>query len=291
MRDILLKADRLCYTYEGDEKPALNHLSLEIERGKKIACMGANGSGKSTFFLCCNGIYKPDSGTLFYDGKPLNYSKKGLLSLRNKVGIVFQEPDNQLFCASVLKEISFGVLNLGYSESQAREKVASIMEKLGITPFAHKPAHALSGGQKKLVAIADILVMEPELIILDEPCAALDPLHTQIVRKIIDQITEQGITVILATHDVDYAYTWADEILLFHEGSILCQGVPETIFSNHKIMDMASLKPPMLLSLFQSLCRDGIISDTLPLPKDLDTLKLYIHSMKNSYLTESKIPR
>lgn len=276
MCDTLLKAEDVCYTYEGDDRPALNHLSLEVRRGQKIACMGSNGSGKSTFFLCCNGIHKPDAGVISYHGKPMDYSKKGLLHLRSKVGIVFQDPDHQLFSASVLQEISFGVLNLGFSETAARQKVNSVMDLLGITPFSHKPAHALSGGQKKLVAIADILVMEPELIIFDEPAASLDPLHTRIVRDIIDRIAAQGITVMMATHDVDYAYGWADDILLFHEGQVTSHGSPKTVFSNPKLMETVSLRPPSTLSLFQNLCESGILPDTLPFPENPEVLADYI---------------
>jgi cobalt transport protein ATP-binding subunit len=242
--------------------------------------MGSNGSGKSTFFLCCNGIHRPASGSLSYDGVPYDYSKRGLLSLRKNVGIVFQDPDNQLFSASVFQEISFGVLNLGYSKEEARQKVSTIMDRLGITPFAHKPAHALSGGQKKLVALADILVMEPELIILDEPTAALDPYHTQLVREIIDEITDQGITVLAATHDVNYAYAWADEILLFHKGRILKQGTPSEVFSDAPLMEQTCLKPPMVLELFHKLCQDGVLSPTLTPPKDLDALEKQIAEWK-----------
>ena len=209
--EILLRAENLHFTYEGEDSPALNGLSLTIKRGKKIACMGSNGSGKSTFFLCCNGIHRPDSGTLYYNGKPFGYTKKELLSLRQKVGIVFQDPDRQLFAASVKQEISFGPLNLGYSEEETRRKVTAVLKELDITSCSRKPTHALSGGQKKLVSIADILIMEPELLILDEPAAALDPFYTETVYKLIERITEQGITVMMATHDVNHAYLWADE--------------------------------------------------------------------------------
>lgn len=252
MNHIILKAENVCYTYEGDSRPALDGLSLHIHKGKKIACMGANGSGKSTFFLCCNGILKPDSGAVYYDGRPIVYSKKELLKLRSRVGIVFQNPDNQLFSASVAQEISFGPLNLGFSEAETKKKVQDIMDKLGITPFSHKPVHALSGGQKKLTAIADILVMEPELIIFDEPAAALDPLHTDLVHNIIEKVTEQGITVLMATHDVNYAYEWADEILIFHEGRLLKNGSPDEIFSDDKLLNTASLKPPLIFSILKN---------------------------------------
>ena len=128
------------------------------------------------------------------------------MKLRSKIGIVFQDPDNQLFSASVYQEISFGALNLGLSEKAAKEAVETVIDQLEITPFRHKPTHALSGGQKKQVSIADILVMKPDIIILDEPAAALDPKHTTLVNQIVDRMTESGITVFLATHDVNYAY-------------------------------------------------------------------------------------
>lgn len=272
----LLTADEICYTYDSDHTPALNHLSLEIKSGRKIACMGSNGSGKSTFFLCCNGIHRPDQGTLYYKGKPFDYSRKGLLNLRRKVGIVFQEPDHQIFCADVQQDISFGVLNLGHTEAEARQKVTQVMKELGITPFAHKPTHALSGGQKKQVAIAGILAMDPELIILDEPTASLDPLHTQIVRRLIDQMADTDTTVMLATHDVEYAYGWADEIILFHNGRILSQGTPEEIFTQKSLLQTANLKQPAVLSLFQKLTEEHILPSELPLPKTMETLAKYL---------------
>lgn len=276
MSHTLLKAKDICYTYDGDHTPALDHLSLEIKSGRKIACMGSNGSGKSTFFLCCNGIHRPDQGTLYYGGKPFNYSRKGLLDLRRKVGIVFQEPDHQIFCADVQQDISFGVLNLGHTEDETRRKVSQVMKELGILPFAHKPTHALSGGQKKQVAIAGILAMEPELVILDEPTASLDPLHTQIVHRLIDQMVDADTTVMLATHDVEYAYRWADDILLFHSGSILAQGTPEEIFTQKHLLQTVNLKQPAVLSLFQRLTEEHILSSELPLPKTMEALAGYL---------------
>lgn len=158
-----------------------------------------------------------------FHGKPVSYKRKELLALRSKVGIVFQDPDKQLFSASVEQEISFGILNLGVAKEQARTEVEQVMEELEIVPFRKRPVHALSGGQKKQVSIADILVMRPEIIILDEPAAALDPKHTRMVNEMVDKLTEQGITVLMATHDMDYAYAWADEIVLMKDGKVLCQ--------------------------------------------------------------------
>ena len=244
--EIILKADNLFYSYDDEKSHSLNGLSLEIKKGHKVAFMGANGSGKSTFFLCCNGIHRPTSGTLFFHGEPVDYSRKGLLNLRSNVGIVFQDPDNQLFSASVYQEISFGVLNLGLSEDKAAERVEQVIAELEITPFRHKPTHALSGGQKKQVSIADILVMNPEIIIFDEPAAALDPKHTLLVNKIVDQLTDRGITVLMSTHDVDYAFSWADDVILLKDGKVLIQGTPEQVFANRSALEATNLKAACL---------------------------------------------
>ena len=274
--DIILKAENLYFSYDDENSHSLNGLSLEIKRGQKVAFMCSNGSGKSTFFLCCNGIHRPSSGTLYFDGEPVTYDKKGLLKLRSKVGIVFQDPDNQLFSASVYQEISFGILNLGVSEEDAKKEVEEVIDHLEITPFRHKPTHSLSGGQKKQVSIADILVMHPDIIILDEPAAALDPKHTTMVNHIVNRLTEAGITVLMATHDVNYAYEWADEIMLFHEGKVLMHGTPADVFSNKAVLARTNLEPPAVLELFDSLCMKGILKPTLPVPKNLKTLEKYI---------------
>lgn len=278
--DIILKAEDLYFSYDDEQSHSLNGLSLEIKKGQKIAFMGANGSGKSTFFLCCTGILKPQKGKLFFHNKEVTYKKKELLDLRSKIGIVFQDPDNQLFSASVYQEISFGPLNLGHSEEETKKEVEEVIDYLEITPFRHKPTHALSGGQKKQVSIADILVMKPEIIILDEPAAALDPKHTTMVNHIVDQMTQNGITVLMATHDVNYAYEWADEILLFHEGKVLMHGTPAQVFSNRGVLKQTNLKPPAVLELFESLCRKGILKSSLPLPKNLNALEKYISDVK-----------
>lgn len=276
MNDVILKADNLFYSYDDEKSHSLNGLSLEIRRGKKVAFMGANGSGKSTFFLCCNGIYRPTAGTLYFDGAPVDYSKEGLLKLRQKVGIVFQDPDNQLFSASVYQEISFGILNLGVPEQEARDAVESIIAEMEITPYRDRPTHALSGGQKKQVSIADILVMKPEIVILDEPAAALDPKHTALVNEAVDKMTATGITVMMATHDINYAFEWADEIVLFKDGQVLMHGTPTEVFSNKTALVQTNLEQPAALQLFDSLCQKGILKTSLPVPHNLQCLEQYI---------------
>lgn len=278
--DIILKAENVFFSYDEEKSHSLNGLSLEIPRGKKIAFMGANGSGKSTFFLCCNGVLRPSEGTIYFNGQPLDYSRKGLLDLRSKVGIVFQDPDNQLFSASVYQEISFGPLNMGIPEDVVKEEVEKMISVLEIEPFRHKPTHALSGGQKKQVSIADILVMHPEVVILDEPAAALDPWHNAVVNRIVDQLTEQGITIMISTHDVDYAFSWADEVFLFKDGKVLLSGSPEEVFQNEGALKETNLLQPASLQLFLALCQKGILDPSLKVPRTLSQLEDYIAQIK-----------
>lgn len=271
--DWIIEAENLCYTYDGNDERALDRMNLKIRRGRKVAFLGGNGSGKSTFFLCLNGIRRPDDGRILIDGTPVKYTRKGLLDLRRKVGVEFQEPDDQLFCASVYQEISFGIMNLGADEAEAEREVERVIEELGITPFQERPAHALSGGQKKLVAIADILVMHPEVMILDEPTAALDPKHTRIVQDIISKLTERGITVLMATHDMDYAYGWADEIVLMHEGKVLRSGSPAEVCSDRQALEKTNLEMPSVLRLYEIMKEKGILPSGDKPPVDMRELE------------------
>ena len=270
--DFVIDVENISYTYDGNRKKALDGVSLKLKKGRKIAFMGGNGSGKSTLFLCMNGILKPQEGRLRISGSPVEYTRKVLLDVRRKVGIVFQEPDDQLFSASVFQEISFGILNLGVDEESARKEVEKVIEKLGITPFRDRPAHALSGGQKKLVTIADILVMHPEVLILDEPASSLDPKHRKLVRSIIGQLSESGMTILMATHDVDYAFAWADEIVLMHGGRVLRQGTPEAVCADRAALREAGLEPPSVLRLWECLQDKGMISRTDRHPRSTDEL-------------------
>ena len=228
--DWIIEAENLCYTYEGNEEKALNGVDLKIRRGRKVAFLGGNGSGKSTFFLCLNGIRKPDQGRILIDGEPVKYTRKGLLEVRRKVGIVFQEPDDQLFSASVYQEISFGILNLGADEKTTEREVNRVIEELGITPFRDRPAHALSGGQKKLVAIADILVMHPEVMILDEPTAALDPVAEMEVYLNFDKIAGDK-TAVYISHRLS-SCKFCNEIAVFDHGQVVQQGTHDNLLKD-----------------------------------------------------------
>jgi len=273
--DIILSVENVHFTYE-DGTEALKGIDMQVRRGEKLAVMGANGSGKSTLFLTLNGVRKPASGRILINGEPVVYTKKGLLEMRKKVGIVFQDPDNQLFSASVMQEISFGAMNLGIPESEVRARVESVMDELDITSFREKPTHFLSGGQKKRVSIADILVMDPEIIILDEPAAALDPKHARVIDHIIDQLGKRGITVILSTHDVNRALVWADRLVLLDNGRVIGDGIPEEIFQNEEVLARTNLEKPAVLKLFDTLCETGILDRGLPMPRTTGELERYI---------------
>ena len=276
--DIILKLENVCYTYEDGTK-ARKSIDLDVRRGERLAIMGPNGSGKSTLFLALNGIRRPTGGLVLFNAVPVDYSRKGLLDLRKQIGIVFQDPDNQLFSASVIQEISFGVLNLGMPEEKARARVEKIIEDLNITPFRDKPTHFLSGGQKKRVSIADILVMDPEIILFDEPAAALDPKHARMIDEIIDQLSEKGITVILSTHDVNRAFIWADRVILMDEGLIVSQGTPDEIFANDEVLMRTNLEKPTVLKIFEALCESGLLKKDLPAPHTSLELEQYIREV------------
>lgn len=282
MNDIILQTEQLCYRYP-DGTPALNGVTLSVRKGERLAVMGSNGSGKSTLFLCLNGVLRPSSGLLRMNGQPADYSRKGLLSLRRKVGIVFQDPDTQLFSADVYGEISFGPLNLGLPENEVQRRVEQTIDTLNITEFQDKPVHLLSGGQKKRVAIADILVMHPDVIIFDEPTAALDPKHTQLVNEEINRLSSQGITVITATHDAGQALAWADSVLVLDAGHVLAKDTPLRIFSDQTLLIKAGLEQPYVLRLFSMLCEKGILSPELEPPRteaELEKLLAAVSSAK-----------
>ena len=280
MSEWILEGEDLQYAYE-DGTQALRGLSFAVRRGEKLAIMGPNGSGKSTLFLHLNGVLKPAAGRVLVNGQPVDYSRKGLLELRRRVGIVFQDPDDQLFCADVAGEISFGLYNLGLKEEEIRRRVQDVMEELGITPFGDKPVHALSGGQKKRVSIADILVMEPEVLILDEPASALDPRHARLIDGLIDRLSERGITVILSTHDVDRALIWADRVLLLEEGRMLAQGTPEEIFQDLPLLERTNLEQPAVLKMAAILRRQGLLPAAGAVPRRVEELETMLQERRS----------
>ncbi|GAB6149496.1 energy-coupling factor ABC transporter ATP-binding protein [Clostridium novyi] len=269
MKEYILETKNLSFKYE-DGTNALNNINLKIEKGKKIAFLGVNGAGKSTLFLNFNGILKPSSGEVLYKGEKIKYTHSYLNELRKNIGIVFQDPDNQLFSANVYQEVSFGAMNLDLEETEVRKRVDEGLKSVNMYEYKDKAVHFLSYGQKKRVSIADILVMEPEIIIFDEPTSSLDPKHAKQIVEIFNEINEVGITVILSTHDVEIAYSWADYIIVMKDGKVVKSGEPVGIFKDDDFIKDVYLDKPIVLEVYEKLVEKGYIElqDNIPRNKD-----------------------
>ena len=211
-----------------------------------MAVLGRNGAGKSTFFLLCNGVLEPKSGTIFCAGKAVTRKKQDLLELRRRVGIVFQEAENQILAVTVEGEVSFGPLNLGLSLPEVEHRTADALTAMGLEGYAQRSPQYLSGGEKKRVTIADILAMEPDLILLDEPTSSLDPENVTRLEEILDRLTQAGIALLVSTHDVDFAARFAKRGLVFSNGRLTKDAPMEQIFSDSALLEQAGLRKPWL---------------------------------------------
>lgn len=260
--ETILQVKGLSFAYE--EKNVLEDISLSVHRGEKIAVMGSNGAGKSTFFLNLNGVLTPSNGEILLEGKKIG--KKERILLRQKVGFVFQDADSQIVASNVRAEISFGPMNLGLLKEEVKERVAEAVSYLELSELLDRPPHYLSGGEKKRVSIADILAMKPDILIFDEPMAALDPVNAEHVEQILNRLHEEGKTLLIATHDVDFAYRFADRLLVFAEGRLLADGTPMELFHNEEILKRAHLKAPSMLTIWESLIRERIVNGVDPYP-------------------------
>jgi len=264
---MLFKIENLTHCYS-DGTIALDNVSLDFERGGRIALLGTNGSGKTTLLNHLNGILKPTSGQILFEGKPLSYDAKSLLELRRKVGFVFQDPNDQLFAPTVKQDVAFGPLNLGYPPEQVRKLVDDALKTVGMSEFVEKPPHFLSLGQKKRVALAGVLAMQPEVIIMDEPTANLDPRAiSEILHLLLRLNKEQNITLLLATHDVDMVPLFANKLCILSKGKLVAEGEPKKIFSNAELIREVNLRSPRITHLFEVLKKENNIpiGDLLPL--------------------------
>ena len=265
-----------------DGSVGLNACSLAIARGSRNALVGANGSGKTTLFQHGNGLLRPQSGVVRYAGKTLDYSRGGLRELRSKVGLVFQNPDHQLFSASVQEDVSFGPINLGLDEATVRQRVTDALRAVGMLDCASKAVHNLSFGQKKRVCIAGVLAMEPELLILDEPMAGLDHAMRTELAAVLDGLQARGITLLLAMHDIDFAYRWADRIHVMARGQCTA-AFDATAFPEHAYaLATAGLPVPGLIELHRQLIAGGHLNPGTS-PRSIGELtELIKHQGKNA---------
>jgi len=270
MEKPILKLEDLYYVY-GNGKSALDGVSVDIYEGEKIAVIGANGSGKSTFFLNINGVFTPGQGKIIYRGTVVN--KKNLKGLRKNIGIVFQDADNQIIASTVRAEVAFGPMNLKLPKEEVLKRVEEALEYMNISDFKDRPPHYLSGGEKKRVTIAGIIAMKPPIIIFDEPTASLDPINALMLEEVLDKLALEGKTMLISTHDVDFAYRWAKRVLVFSQGKIIADGAPLEIFQNKEILKQANLKQPTVMEIYELLVEKHLLEDTKAYPKSTREFK------------------
>ncbi|PWA12209.1 energy-coupling factor ABC transporter ATP-binding protein [Pueribacillus theae] len=248
----ILELKGISYQYP-DHTAALKNVSLKIERGKKIALLGNNGAGKSTLLLHLNAILTPSAGHMLFKGERMTYKRIEKQKLRQHVGIVFQDPDSQLFSSSVYEDIKYGPRNMGLAPEKVKEAVDVAMALTETASLKEKPPHFLSLGQKKRVAIAGVLAMNPELLILDEPTAGLDPYYTKKIMNVLNAIQNENRTMIISTHDVNLAFEWADEVWIMNDGKIISTGCPTIVFQDEAILNKSHLEKPWIMDVFETI--------------------------------------
>ena len=278
MNEVHLSIKNLSYTYP-DGTHALKNINMEILKGQKVAIMGPNGAGKSTLFSHFNGLTEPKSGYLEIDGKKMEYDKNSLLEVRQKVGIVFQDPNDQLFAPTVKEDVAFGPMNLGLSYEEVEKRVNEALELVGMEKFKDKTPHHLSGGQQKRVAIAGIIAMKPEIMILDEPTAGLDPQGVDKVLDILNNLNKDGMSIVISSHDIEMVNGFAEKIFVLNEGEILASGDKQEIFSDKELLKKAHLKAPITTEILYQLKEKGF---------DVDTTKININEVVDEIIKMKK---
>ena len=254
---VILEARDIRYRYPRGGREAITGISFHIRKGEKIALVGPNGAGKSTLLQMFNGMIRPDSGTMLFDNKPIRYDTSSLREIRRRVGYVLQNADRQIIAPTVWQDVAFGPANLGLDEETVKKKVAEALRHVALEGFDRRPPHQLSGGEKKRVAIAGILAMDPDVLIFDEPTSDLDPAGSEDIMELLEELNHEGKTVIISTHDVELAYPWADRVILLLDGGILREDRPEVAFGDPGLVRMAHLMVPALLDLSLELGRRG----------------------------------
>ena len=256
--------DNVHYTYPGDEKESLCGVSLTIEKGSFVAVLGHNGSGKSTFAKHMNGILIPDSGRILVDGLD-TADEERIIDVRRHVGMVFQNPDNQLVANVVEDDVAFAPENLGVEPLEIRRRVDASLRLVGMYEYRLHAPHLLSGGQKQRVAIAGVIAMEPDIIVLDEPTAMLDPQgRREVVDTVYSLCRAKGMTVVYITHHMDECID-ADRLIIMSNGRVMADGKPESIFANEELLRREGLEQPETARLLQDLRAAGLTLKGEPL--------------------------
>ncbi|MFC5958493.1 energy-coupling factor ABC transporter ATP-binding protein [Streptomyces pratens] len=267
---VLVALRGVSFTYE-DGPAVLTGLDFEVREGRALALLGRNGSGKTTLMRLLSGGLRPSGGELTVTGLPVRYDRKGLTRLRTTVQLVVQDPDDQLFAASVGQDVSFGPLNLGLSDTEVRARVAEALAALDITALAERPTHLLSYGQRKRTAIAGAVAMRPRVLILDEPTAGLDPDGQERLLATLAGLRERGTTVVMATHDVDLALRWADDAALLTPSGART-GPAAAMLARTDLLAAAGLRLPWGVAAAQLLHRQGVLADPANGPRTPEEL-------------------
>ena len=260
-----LTAERLVVGFDRT-RPVLDGASLTIPAGHRLAVLGANGSGKTTLLRCLSGALRPAGGSVAVDGVLLEHTRRGLRAHRQEVQLVLQDPDDQLFSASVAQDVSFGPLNLGLPEDAVRERVAEALTLLAVDHLADRPTHQLSYGERKRVAIAGAVAVRPCVLLLDEPTAGLDPSAVAEAMAALARLQEHDSTVVMSTHDVDLALRWADEVAVVVDRQVV-QGTPDEVLGNDALLARARLGRPWSMTLGARLQELGLLPEGA-LPRD-----------------------
>lgn len=277
-----LRLEGVDYFYE-DKYQALRNVSVSLYPGERVALLGNNGAGKSTFFLCCNGVLRPQNGKIFLNGQLVGQEKKQVADLRQAVGLVFQDPDSQIIAGTVSDEVSFGPMNLRLGRNEVERRVEASLFQMNLDGYQKRAPHYLSGGEKKRVSIADILAMEPSVILLDEPTASLDPENVAMLEETLNMLTKSGITLVVATHDVDFAYRFADRALVFSKGEVVADDGIEKVFANRQILNKAGLKKPLLYELTEHISTYFPHTATAKMPRTVEDMQNYLSSCAEDY--------
>ncbi|MER6477232.1 ATP-binding cassette domain-containing protein [Streptomyces filamentosus] len=261
---------RASFAYE-DGPAVLTDVGLAVPEGRAVALLGRNGGGKTTLLRLLSGGLRCGSGALLLDGAEVTYDRKGLTRLRTSVQLVVQDPDDQLFAASVAQDVSFGPMNLGLPEDEVRLRVTEALEALDITALADRPTHLLSYGQRKRAAIAGAVAMHPRVLIMDEPTAGLDPHGQERLLETLERLRAAGTTVVMATHDVDLALRWADEAAVLSPAG-LRTGPAAGLLADDALLDAARLRRPWAVSVGRLLRSRGLLPEGAPGPRTAEEL-------------------
>ncbi|MEU7581347.1 ATP-binding cassette domain-containing protein [Streptomyces sp. NPDC041068] len=255
--DSLVSLRAASYAYE-EGPTVLSGLDFDVVEGRALALLGRNGSGKTTLMRLLSGGLRPDEGELTVEGARVTYDRKGLTRLRTTVQLVVQDPDDQLFAASVEQDVSFGPLNLGLPDAEVRARVAEALAALDITALTDRPTHLLSYGQRKRTAIAGAVAMRPRVLILDEPTAGLDPDGQERLLTTLQRLRDAGTTVVMATHDVDLALRWADDAALLTPSGVRTGPVAEML-AHRDLLTQAGLRLPWGIAVAELLRAHGLV--------------------------------